>query len=84
MDAEEFAGWREYWVQNPEHEERADRRNGILCHLLSILKQNKIPKAHEPIDFMPHSKKEERPQQTVEQAIAMMNMFCTAHNKAKG
>lgn len=81
IDAEEFQSWKEYWLQNPEHEERADRRNGILCHLLTILKKDLVPVQYEPIDFMPYSKKPEIDMEAKREKVAkMMVAWAKGHN----
>lgn len=68
---EEYAGWWHYWKANPEHHERADFRNAKLMSLLCTLKEDKIPKNHDPINFMPFSKQPEEVRQTPEQAEAI-------------
>jgi len=48
--------------------------------LLCTLKENKIPKARDPIDFMPFSKQSERPAKTPAQAEAIFRQLVARHN----
>ena len=48
--------------------------------LLCTLKENKIPRHREPIDFMPFSKKPERPSKTPAQAELIFRQLVAQHN----
>lgn len=80
IDSAEFSEWMAYYRLDPQGEDRADLRAGIVAATVANAARGRKSRAFKPKDFMPDFEKEAAPDWR--QQRAKFKAFANAHNAA--
>lgn len=79
IDSAEFSEWMAYYRLDPQGQDRADLRAGIVASTVANASRGRKTRAFRPKDFMPDFGKASKPQNWREQK-AKFKAFARAHN----
>ena len=83
IDSAEFSEWLAYYRLDPQGEDRADLRAGIVAATVANVSRGRGAKALKPKDFMPEFGESAKPAQTWKQQKAIFKAAAAAHNAAQ-